>query len=477
MLYFLKLVLLFFLCNNLFVYNVFTQIYHYETGEIIPIAKNDTLLIKHGVFKGYDADYCTLIVKENRTKAHPRLINLPVIRVKSLSKTPLEPIFLLNGGPGKSNIWDDMFPEWLLSSHDIIMVGYRGIEGSVILDAPEIKSFLKKTYKPLSDNNYNNLKTLWLQVFERYNKENIDLSGYNLEEVVEDIESVRKFLKYDKINLFSFSYGTMLSQLYCLNYNEHLNKIVMNNARPLGYVNFESNIIESQLEYINNLGTQNSLCNKKSQDIKLLFENILNDIDKINTPHPIDTDKLKLIIFKKLNSVTNYNYIFESLLLANNGYYDNLYELESQFYDEFISDLVLGDCIMKRFSNYPVNNTTNNQKHNLGNELAKINNRYWNIINNEDINITVNSVYKINNCNIPSLFVSGSIDFSAPVEYVKNVLLPKFKNGKLVIINECGHQDIMTEQENAYKNLIINYFDNNIIDTSLFIYKPIDFCR
>ena len=85
----------------------------------------------------YQADCGTLVVPENRSNPDSRLIALPVKRIHSPSSTPQEPILYLAGGPGQSNMGFRP-PAWLLAEHDVIMVGYRGVDGDPKLDCPEV---------------------------------------------------------------------------------------------------------------------------------------------------------------------------------------------------------------------------------------------------------------------------------------------------------------------------------------------------
>src|SRR5215218_3839008 len=52
----------------------------------------------------YAADCGTLVVPENRADPQSRLIALPVTRIRARSDDPAEPIFRLEGGPGKTNM-------------------------------------------------------------------------------------------------------------------------------------------------------------------------------------------------------------------------------------------------------------------------------------------------------------------------------------------------------------------------------------
>src|ERR1700721_2211925 len=85
------------------------------------------------------ADCGTLVVPENRHDRNSRLIALPVIVIRAHSAHPGVPIFRLNGGPGTTNM---VFPaaSRFTAKHDVVLVGYRGVDGSVRLHCPEVES-------------------------------------------------------------------------------------------------------------------------------------------------------------------------------------------------------------------------------------------------------------------------------------------------------------------------------------------------
>jgi hypothetical protein len=90
----------------------------------------------------YAADCGTLVVPENRAKPGARLIALPVTRIRALSDRSGAPVFRLEGGPGISNMHFKKASR-LADNHDVVLVGYRGVDGSVRLDCPEVESALK----------------------------------------------------------------------------------------------------------------------------------------------------------------------------------------------------------------------------------------------------------------------------------------------------------------------------------------------
>jgi hypothetical protein len=84
----------------------------------------------------YVADCGTLVVPENRADPGSRLIALPVIRVHATGTNPAEPIFRLGGGPGQSNMGFSRL-ERLIENHDVVLVGYRGVDSAPELQCPE----------------------------------------------------------------------------------------------------------------------------------------------------------------------------------------------------------------------------------------------------------------------------------------------------------------------------------------------------
>jgi proline iminopeptidase len=59
-----------------------------------------------------------------------------------------------------------------------------------------------------------------------------DASQYTVENMVEDLEGVRKALKLGKISLLGHSYGGVLAQAYALKYQQNLTHLILNSTFP-----------------------------------------------------------------------------------------------------------------------------------------------------------------------------------------------------------------------------------------------------
>ena len=76
-----------------------------------------------------------------------------------------------------------------------------------------------------------NYRLIYLDAFGRGKSDRAeDPMEYTFERDVEDIELLRRTLKYKKWNVFGHSYGGMVAQAYALKYPESVNKVILSNS-------------------------------------------------------------------------------------------------------------------------------------------------------------------------------------------------------------------------------------------------------
>ena len=144
---------------------------------------------------GYAADCGTLVVPENRARPGSRLIALPVTRIKALSTHPGAPVFRLEGGPGITNMKFSKASR-IAGRHDVVLVGYRGVDGSVRLDCPEVASALKRSTDLLGEKSFRAYSDGFRSCAARLKADGVDLAGYSIPAQVDDLEAARKALGY-----------------------------------------------------------------------------------------------------------------------------------------------------------------------------------------------------------------------------------------------------------------------------------------
>ena len=128
-------------------------------------------------------------------------------RIRARSENAGEPIFRLEGGPGGTNMDFDRASRFA-ENHDVVLVGYRGVDGSVRLDCPEVESALAHSTDLLGEKSLRAYVDAYRACGDRLTGEGVDLAGYGLTEQVDDLEAARVALGYDRINLLSESAGT-----------------------------------------------------------------------------------------------------------------------------------------------------------------------------------------------------------------------------------------------------------------------------
>ena len=92
----------------------------------------------------YAADCGTLVVPENRADPESRLIALPVTRIRAtVRRSRRSRSSASQAAPASSNM-DSTMASRFADDHDVVLVGYRGVDGSSRLDCPEVESALKR---------------------------------------------------------------------------------------------------------------------------------------------------------------------------------------------------------------------------------------------------------------------------------------------------------------------------------------------
>ncbi len=429
--------------------NLSGQVYHYETGKVIPINKPDTILWENGVYNTYPADYGTLVVNENRNNRDSRLINLPVIRIKALNADSItKPVFLLNGGPGESNFQPQLFFDELLEHHDIVIVGYRGVDGSTSLQCPCMKNAL------LDDSiTINNASVMFNFAVDSclttWKDEKIDIRGYTMDEVVDDIEITRKLLKYKHIDFLSFSYGTMLSQLYSEKYPSHVDKMVLIGARPLNDFMFTTDEINTQIYKIYKRYCKKCLVTG-ADSIATVMANLDQSLSQITeNMESVNLYRLLFFAFSKAYSTQELDNLVHAFKDAQKDHTKQLKQLYNDFYKNFPGDLVIGDMILKKQGRVLVSDT-------LQNNISKVLNDWYNPVTS---NFSVNpGILKSIDDTIPKLFISGEFDVAAPVYKLNSC---HECNQNILVVPGAGHLDLLLKFSDDIVDIVTKYFTDN----------------
>jgi len=452
----------------------------------------DLVDLQSCTFTGADGDYAadcgTLVVPENRSDPDSRLIALPVTRLKAESDTPTEPIFWFSGGPGSKNIM--RYPlDGVAENHDFVMVGYRGIDGQVVLECPEISQAVRDAPGTvLSSESLAAYTAGTTQCAERLEAEGIDLAGYTLTETVDDIEVARIALGYDRINLYGNSYGSRLQQIYMWRYPESINRVVMVSVNPPGHFIWDPSVTDAQIADYAELCAKDPACSARTDNLVATMREVKENIPDRWMGIPIDKDAVQLLTyFMFVESIQpdapvplSGSAAVDLWLDAAEGDYSGMV-LISLSRNLFLPTLFTwGHSLSMGASTGEYHNPSIDYESALNPPDALIGapiSRFWHGFARGWPAHTIDKEYlEVQSSDIEILMVSGNIDFSTPPQFATDELLPHLSNAEQVVLKDIGHtESVWGSQPEARAHLVTTFFDTGEVDASLYTYQPVDF--
>lgn len=170
-----------------------------------------------------------LPVYENRQTRSGRIVSLNVVVLPALEQGHKEePLFDLAGGPGiaatgAAGLYTTALREYR-RHRDVVLVDQRGTGESNPLQCPHDappEHFLAEMY-PME----------YVKNCRQVLEQRADLTQYTTPIAMDDLDDVRAWLGYDRINLFGLSYGTRAVQVYMRQHPEHVRSAVLMSVDP-----------------------------------------------------------------------------------------------------------------------------------------------------------------------------------------------------------------------------------------------------
>jgi pimeloyl-ACP methyl ester carboxylesterase len=170
-----------------------------------------------------------LTVFENRETRTGRTIDLNIVVLPAFDqKTKAEPVFDLAGGPGASSaeradFWAGPGKAYR-RRHDVVCVDQRGTGKSNRLSIPREKtpSYYLSEMFPVD----------YVREMRHVLEQHADLTKYTTSIAMDDLDDVRAWLGYDRINLFGASYGTQAALVYMRRHPEHVRSVILLAVAP-----------------------------------------------------------------------------------------------------------------------------------------------------------------------------------------------------------------------------------------------------
>ena len=436
----------------------------------------------------YAADCGTLVVPENRADPNSRLIALPVTRIKARSNDPAEPIFRLEGGPGVTNM-EFAKASRFADDHDVVLVGYRGVDGSVRLDCPEVVSALKHSTDFLGEASFRAFGDGLRACANRLTDDGVDLAGYGLPQQVEDLEAARKALGYDRIDLVSESAGTRTAMIYAWEHPESIHRSVMIAVNPPGHFPWDGPTTDEQIGRYAEHCSQDESCSTRTDDLVATMRQTAADMPERWFFLPIKDGNVRVTSFYGLMETTSDAaegplsgpITLDAWLAAADG------DASGFWFQSLLADLAFPESFVwgqmaaaarldaaaatESFSSGSLKPDSN-----LGDAATAFNfgggrlADSWPAIADEDEYSTVRA------SNVETLLIGGELDLATPPQGATEELLPHLPNGKEVVLPGFGHSGTFwTEQPEAGTHLITTYLASGEVDDSLYEPQAVDF--
>jgi pimeloyl-ACP methyl ester carboxylesterase len=434
----------------------------------------------------YAADCGTLVVPEKRADPKSQLIALPVTRILARSDHPQEPIFILQGGPGHTNMSFDKVSRYA-GEHDVVLVGYRGIDGSVRLDCPEVESALKGTTDLVSEGTSQAYAEAYRSCANRLTNDGFDLGSYGIARQVDDMEAARVALGYNRIDLLSESAGTRTAIIYSWRYPDSIHRSIMIGVNPPGHFLYYPRTTDEQINRYAALCAKDDSCRARTDDLAASLRQANAKIPDRWLFLPIKKGNVRIASFfglmESTAAATPYAgpTIIDMWLSAAEGDASGLWS-GSFIADVFFSKLFVwgqyaafgsadAQAVRDYFSSGGQDDGTN-----LGHTTTTY---IWGggrMVDAWPAAPDENEYSQVRTSNVETLLVGGELDFSTPPQIMTNELLPYLPNGQQVVLPEIGHTGtFFAVQPEASSRLINTFFDTGRVDDSLYQPRTIDF--
>ena len=434
---------------------------------------------------GYRADCGTLVVPEDRADPRSRLIALPVIRILARSSHPLAPIFHLNGGPGITNM---AFPQAnrLAAQHDVVMVGYRGVDGSSVLNCPEVTAALENSADFLGKASLSAYSQAFASCAQRLERSGVDLAGYTLAEQADDIEAARVALGYQRIDLLSESAGTRLGMIYSWMYPNSVDRSVMIGVNPPGNFVYSGAEIDQGIERYSALCAQQPACRARTGNLAASMQHTAAHMPSRWYFLPIKPGNVRVGTFLGLTEATAVDsplsgpMTLDSWISAAQGDPSGLWLLSemaglilptSFVWGEFAS---IGMADAQPVERYYSSGADRGSI--IGNPLAEFIWGAGGLVHAWPANPGENQYTSVQNSNVPTLLIGGTLDFETPAQNATKELLPHLSNGHQVILSGIGHADDFESYEpSASTQLLTTFYATGQVDTSRYTPNKVSF--
>ena len=407
-------------------------------------------------------------------------------RIKARADNPAEPIFRLEGGPGKTNMQFSNASRFA-DDHDVVLVGYRGVDGSVRLDCPEVVSALKHSTDLLGEKSFRTYGDGFRACADRLTDGGVDLAGYGLPQQVDDLETARKALGYERIDLLSESAGTRTAMIYSWRYPQSIHRSVMIAVNPPGHFLWDGKTTDEQIARYSELCSQDESCSARTDDLAASLRQTAADMPDRWFFLPIKDGNARVASFYGLvESTSEAAPISAPMTLGSwlaaadgdaSGFWLQSLVADLAFPESFVwGQMAAAGRLDAQAATDSFSSGSRRPDSNLGDAATTF---LWGdgrLADSWPAAPDENEYSRVRDSNVETLLIGGELDFATPPQGATEELLPHLPNGQQVVLPGFGHStSFWTEQPEAGTHLINTYLASGKVDDSLYEPQAVDF--
>ncbi len=311
------------------------------------------------------------------------------------------------------------------AKHDVVLVGYRGVDGSSRLDCPEVSSAMQHSRDLLSEQSYRAVATAYRSCANRLRSDGVDLAGYSIPEEVDDLEAARRALGYHQIDLVSESAGTRTAMIYAWRYPKSIHRSVMIGVNPPGNFLWNAKTTNEQIGRYAALCAQATSCRSRTPDLAASVKSSFAHVPSHWLFLPIKKGDFQTAAFFGLMNETSAGggpiaspLTINTLLSADKGDASGAWFLSVMAQIAFPHAFAWGDlaAIGRSDATYAKHFYASGANHGslIG---AAGNNLIWDggrVLNAWPANPDENEYTHVQNSNVPTLLIGGNLDGRNP---------------------------------------------------------------
>jgi len=411
-----------------------------------------------------------IFVPENRAADKSRMISVHFYRFPAKQNSGLAPVFILPGGPGGSFTYRSFYKHFsgiraefwvkelkaLNQKRDVVIVNQRGNMRPPGLNTGDWRWGVEKAPVDKLETSKQALARYAKGVregVEQWTKNGVDLAGYDIMNISEDLEDLRISLGYEKIALRGNSFGSQWSLAYMKRWPQHVDRAMLAGVEPLDFAWDSADWLWKALERLEKRASATRRANIPEGGFLNAFKSVVAKLEEKGIEVELKTEKDTMKVMVGADDV-------RSAITSRMGR-TRRQSLEN--WPRFIKDLQKGDF------RFLAHNVADDKESIYGGSMITalidnslgISDKRENVLNAEaaiqwlgDPNGYYKATRKITPTpevsddfrfetpiDIPVLMIQGDLDFSTPYENALH--LKKFlKNGHLITIVDGTHSAV-----------------------------------